>query len=87
MDDEEEEVKASEMYIRTNYIDNIRLQKMTLIYNALEDGWTIKKREKSYVFRKKHQGREEILEDNYLETFMKNNLDITRLLGRDRDGL
>ena len=34
-------------------IDLIKLQKMTLLYNALENGWSIKKADNCYVFKKK----------------------------------
>ena len=34
-------------------IDLIKLQKMTLLYNALENGWSIKKTDNCYVFKKK----------------------------------
>ena len=33
-------------------IDLIKLQKMTLLYNALENGWSIKKADNCYVFKK-----------------------------------
>jgi hypothetical protein len=45
--------------------------KMSFIYNALENGWTIKKNNDSYVFTKKHEGKKEMFSDDYLSTFMK----------------
>ena len=54
-------------------IDIPTFQKMFFIFNALNDGWSIKKRKDSYVFTKKHEGRKEILSDDYLITFIKNN--------------
>ena len=33
-------------------IDKTTIQKMYFIHNALENGWTIKKRNNCYVFRK-----------------------------------
>ena len=33
-------------------MDNIKFQKMLLIFNALEEGWTIKKKENSFIFEK-----------------------------------
>ena len=35
----------------------IQLQKMTFIYRALENGWTVKKNGDSYIFSKKHEGK------------------------------
>ena len=61
-------------------IDNVIFQKMLLMYNALEDGWSIKKRENSYVFSKNHEGKKEILEDAYLLKFMKTNFDIKKVI-------
>jgi len=61
-------------------IDHIIYQKMNLIYNALEEGWSIKKKDNSYIFTKKHENKKEIFEDAYLLKFLKTNLDINKLL-------
>jgi hypothetical protein len=61
-------------------IDNIIFKKMNLIYNALDEGWSIKKKDNSYIFTKKHENKKEILEDSYLLKFLKSNLDINKLL-------
>ena len=47
---------------------------MILIYNALEKGWKIKKRNNSYVFTKNHEGKKEVLLDNYIKRFIETNL-------------
>ena len=65
---------------KKNKIDNIILKKMNLIYNALDEGWSIKKKDNSYIFTKKHENKKEILEDSYLLKFLKTNLDINKLL-------
>ena len=31
-------------------IDKIKFQKMVFVFNAINDGWTIKKRKDSYIF-------------------------------------
>jgi hypothetical protein len=61
-------------------IDNIKFQKMMFLYNALNDGWTVKKKNGSYIFKKNHEGKKEVFLDTYLTTFMKDNLDIRKLL-------
>ena len=61
-------------------IDTIKFQKIILIYNALEEGWSIKKKEESFIFSKKHEGKKEILLDSYLARFMQSNFDINKLL-------
>ena len=33
---------------------------MIFLFNALENGWAIKKSENNYLFRKKHEGKKEI---------------------------
>jgi hypothetical protein len=47
---------------------------MLFITNALENGWTIKKLNDSYIFTKKHEGKREVFQENYLETFLRTNL-------------
>ena len=44
-----------EDYLEKNKIkiNPILFKKMNLIYNALEEGWSIKKKETSYIFTKK----------------------------------
>lgn len=61
-------------------IDNIKFQKMMLLFNALEEGWTIKKKDSSYIFTKNHQNKKEILEESYLMKFMKTNLDLSKII-------
>ena len=61
-------------------IDYIKLQKMAFLYNALENGWTIKKYKEAYKFTKHHQGAKEIFLDSYLRRFMKENIDLNSIL-------
>jgi hypothetical protein len=65
-----------EDYLEKKKIDPILFQKMLLLYNALEEGWTIKKRKTSYIFTKNHENKKEILEESYLLQFMKSNLEV-----------
>ena len=61
-------------------IDKMKFQKMVFLYNALENGWSIKKRNNSYIFTKNHEGKREIFETSYLSIFMKENADINKIL-------
>jgi hypothetical protein len=61
-------------------INAIQFQKMVFLYNALEDGWNIKKTNDSYVFSKKHEGKKEILQEDYLLRFMKTSIDINKYI-------
>ena len=66
-----------------NNIDTITLQKMTLIYNALENGWCIKKNNNCYVFNKKHNNEKKVYLDSYLRKFMMENMDISNILNEE----
>jgi len=48
-------------------------QKLIFLANALEQGWTVKKNQDTYVFTKKHENRQEVFQENYLETFLLSN--------------
>jgi hypothetical protein len=60
-------------------IDIMKFQKMLLLFNSIEQGWSVKKRDDSYVFTKSHEGKKEVLEDSYLKKFMKTNLDLNKI--------
>lgn len=60
-------------------IDSIKFQKMLILFNSIEDGWSVKKKGESYVFSKSHEGKKEVLEDTYLLKFMKTNLDLNKI--------
>jgi hypothetical protein len=63
-------------------IDVIKLQKMALIYNSLEDGWTVKKNpgKDVYIFTKNHGGKKEVYLDSYLRRFMEDNFNINKII-------
>ena len=60
-------------------VDAIKFQKMILLFNSIEQGWSVKKNRDSYVFSKSHEGKKEVLENSYLMKFMKTNLDLTKV--------
>ena len=61
-------------------IDVIQFQKMILLFNSIEQGWCVKKKNDSYVFIKPHENKKEVLEDSYLLKFMKTNLDLNKII-------
>jgi hypothetical protein len=61
-------------------VDVIKFQKMLLLFNSIEQGWSVKKRNDSYVFTKSHEGKKEVLEESYLKKFMKTNLDLNKII-------
>ena len=60
-------------------VDKIKFQKMVFLYNALENGWSIKKRTDSYIFTKNHEGKKEVFDEQYLSIFMKENVNINNI--------
>ena len=61
-------------------IETVKFQKMCFLFNALESGWSIKKRGESYIFTKNHEGKKEVFDESYLSIFMKDNTNINKLL-------
>jgi hypothetical protein len=61
-------------------MNKIKFQKMVFLFNALDNGWSIKKRNDSYIFTKNHEGKKEIFDESYLSIFMRDNANINNLL-------
>ena len=66
-------------------IDMLSLHKMLFIYNAVINGWTVKLVSKNnFEFKKKKKKvKKEILLDNFLKYFSKNNLDINTIIKKN----
>ena len=60
-------------------INNIMLQKMIFIYNAIENGWDVKKMSDKYIFTKNHKQQKEVYLDSYLREFLETNLNINTI--------
>jgi hypothetical protein len=56
--------------------DKIKRHKMILLYNALDNGWSIHKKNDSYIFSKNHEGKKEVFVDSYLIDFIKYNMNL-----------
>lgn len=61
-------------------VDIIKFQKMLFVFNSIEQGWSVKKKNGSYVFSKPHENKKEVLDDSYLLKFMKSNLDLNKII-------
>jgi hypothetical protein len=61
-------------------LDSIKFQKMLLLFNTVEDGWTIKKKNNTYIFTKNHENKKEILDETYLLKFMNANLNLNKFM-------
>jgi len=55
-------------------IDSKTLHKMVFLYNSIESGWKVKKRENRYIFQKRHENKKEVFMEDYLEKFIASNL-------------
>ena len=54
-------------------IEPKQLKIMIFLTNAIENGWTVKKKGNEYTFTKKHEGRRKVFEEQYLEHFLSSN--------------
>jgi len=77
----EEGIKALRYMIENQKIDiNSELKNkiyvMHFVMNTLENGWTIRKKNDNFVFRKKHKNRDEVYSDDYLINFLKINIKV-----------
>ncbi len=65
--------------VKFNYVT---VQKMVFLFNALEDGWQIKKHKNKYIFSKKHEGKKEVYLDDYIRRFIEQNFDINNIINQ-----
>lgn len=71
----------------TNYIERInpeeinlvKLHRLAMIQNALNNGWKIEKKNSSYIFSKPHYEQKEIYEESYLNEFLIDALSLSVL--------
>jgi len=61
-------------------LEPIKFQKMLLLFNTIEDGWTVKKKNNTYIFTKNHENKKEILDESYLLKFMNANLNLNKII-------
>jgi hypothetical protein len=68
---------STKIYLETTkniQMDRKQFQKMMFITNALDEGWSVKKSNDTYIFSKKHENRREYFQEKYLETFVINHM-------------
>lgn len=54
-------------------------QEMIILFNAINDGWTINKIDRTYVFSKRHENKKEIFHEDYLATFLSSYLSLPKV--------
>ena len=67
-------MELNEYFKDKNKITNIEHRKMIFIFNALENGWTIKKKNEKYIFKRKHNNKKEVFSEDFLKDFITKNL-------------
>jgi len=60
-------------------IDENKLKKMLFFFNAIEDGWKIKKKNNIYFFSKDHNNNKEMFLDSYLNKFIEENFNLPNI--------
>lgn len=61
-------------------MDELEFHKMKFIYNAIQSGWEVKLKNNNYIFKKKHNNQKEIYLENYIKTFVEENMDFNKLI-------
>ena len=72
-------MSTSSCELEMGKIDAIKLHKMAFVFNALNDGWAVKKRKNLYIFTKRHEGKKAVFLDEYLRQFITNNLNVNSI--------
>lgn len=60
-------------------MDTSEVYLMGFLFNALESGWSIRKKGNDYIFRKRHENKKEVYSDEYLSTFLRDNFNMNNL--------
>ena len=56
--------------LRNNCPNNKDLSKMLFIFNAIEDGWNVKKNKNSYIFSKHKSKEKQVFTEDFLNKFI-----------------
>jgi hypothetical protein len=65
--------------INPNEINLVKLHRLAMIQNALDNGWKIEKKNTSYIFSKPHHEQKEIYEERFLNDFLIDALSLSVL--------
>jgi len=55
--------------------EKIKYYKMLMIYNAIDDGWTVRKKNGIYKFYKRNQDRDEMLKESHIDRFLRESIE------------
>lgn len=62
--------------IKSENIKDKEYYKMKFIFNAIEQGWSVRKKDNLYIFKTKHNNKEEVFNEYYLEEFVMKNMNL-----------
>ena len=62
--------------IKSENIKDKEYYKMKFIFNAIEQGWSVRKKDNLYIFKTKHNNKEEVFNEDYLEEFVMKNMNL-----------
>lgn len=54
-----------------NKEEKIKYYKMLMIYNAIDNGWTVRKKNGVYRFNKRNEDRDEMLKEGHIDKFLR----------------
>ena len=57
-------------------IEAMKRHVLVFIGSALDDGWTVRKKGDSYVFSKPHEGKKQVLTNEYLAVFLEKHMSL-----------
>jgi hypothetical protein len=63
--------------IKSENIKDKEYYKMKFIFNAIEQGWSVRKKDNLYIFKTKHNNKEEVFNEDYLEEFVMKNMNLS----------
>lgn len=56
-------------------------RKLIFIYNCLDDGWCVKKKDQKFIFFKKHNKSNKYYKKKYINEFVETNLELKSEFG------
>jgi hypothetical protein len=66
------------MNISSHILPSNEINKLSFIYNALEKGWSVKKKGKYYIFSRKHNNELKYFNPSYIYDFVQSNISFYR---------
>ena len=60
----------NEIDLRKHCKNNKDISKMVFVFNAIEDGWTVKKKQNSYIFSKHKSKEKQVFTEDFLNKFI-----------------